>query len=144
MHWHFFESLAVQIPLFISVLVVGGMWVDMASSGGRQRSTRSPQRDRSDEGPLPSPEALEAFLERVEPVRRALSRMPEQERDHWHRMAHQTIKEIQAIDDWLQAVGSWAPHQREAVEQNARDKVQARQRLVMDYARGVLQAAGEI
>ncbi len=51
------------------------------------------------------------------------------------------IKEIQAIDDWLQAVSTWAPHQREAVEQSAQDKVQTRQRLIMDFARGVLQAS---
>jgi hypothetical protein len=76
----------------------------------------------------------------MEPVRRALSRMTKQERDHWHRKAHVAIKEIQAIDDWLQSVSTWAPHQREAVEQNAQDKVQTRQRLIMDFARGVLQA----
>ena len=140
MHWHFFESLAVQISLFITFLVVGGIWIDMASSGGRQRSTRAAQRAPGDQGPLPSPDALEAFLAHMEPVRRALSRMNEQERDHWHSKAHVAIKEIQAIDDWLQSVSTWAPHQREAVEQSAQDKVQTRQRLIMDFARGVLQA----
>lgn len=77
----------------------------------------------------------------MEPVRRALSRMTEQERDHWHRRAHDAINEIQAIDEWLQDVSTWAPHQREAVAQTAQDKVQTRQRLIMDFARGVLARA---
>ena len=141
MYWHFLESLVFQISLFITFVVLGGIWIDMASSGGRQRSKRAAQRAPSDQGALPSPEALEAFLAHMEPVRRALSRMTDQERDHWHRKAHVAIKEIQAIDNWLQAVSTWAPHQREAVEQSAQDKVQTRQRLIMDFARGVLQTA---
>lgn len=47
-------------------------------------------------GALPSSEELEAFLARMEPVRRALSRMTDQERDHWHRRAHEVIKEIRS------------------------------------------------
>ena len=139
MNWGFFEGLG----LLVFTLVVGGICIDFAERRQNRRHNLAVQRHReaSQPGSLPSPEALEAFLARMEPVRRALSRMGEEERDHWHRKAHEAIKEVQAIDNWLQTVSTWAPHQREAVEQTAQEKVQARQRLIMDFARGVLQAA---
>lgn len=40
-----------------------------------------------------------------------------------------------------QGLGTWAPHQRGAVDQGAQDMVEARQRLIMQFARRVLQAA---
>ncbi|MDP3350804.1 MAG: hypothetical protein Q8S92_17570 [Hydrogenophaga sp.] len=133
--------------MLVFTLFVGGICIQIAEWWGNRRSSLAEQRHRlaaqalaDPTGALPSPEELEAFLARMEPVRRALSRMTDQERDHWHRRAHEVIKEIRSIDDWLQAVSTWAPHQREAVEQSAQDKVSTRQRLIMDFARGVLQA----
>jgi xanthine/CO dehydrogenase XdhC/CoxF family maturation factor len=144
MNWGFFEGLG----MLVFTLVVGGICFDLAEKRQNRRHNLAVRRHREaaqpptpSPGPLPSPGELEVYLERMEPVRRALSRMNDQERDYWHRKAHVAIKEIQAIDDWLQAVSTWAPHQREAVEQSAQDKVQTRQRLIMDFARGVLQAS---
>ncbi|MDZ4128067.1 MAG: hypothetical protein U1E02_28450 [Hydrogenophaga sp.] len=141
MNWGFFEGLG----MLVFTLVVGGICIDLAERRQNRRHNLAVRRHTQaaqppSPGPLPSPDALEAFLAHMEPVRRALSRMTKQKRDHWHRKAHVAIKEIQAIDDWLQSVSTWAPHQREAVEQSAQDKVHARQRLIMDFARGVLQA----
>lgn len=141
MNWGFFEGLG----MLVFTLVVGGICIDLAERRQNRRHNLAVRQHREaaqppSPGPLPSPDALEAFPAHMEPVRRALSRMTEQERDHWHRKAHVAIKEIQAIDDWLQTVSTWAPHQREAVEQSAQDKVQTRQHLIMDFARGVLQA----
>lgn len=144
MNWGFFEGLG----MLVFTLVVGGICIDLAERRQNRLHNLAVRRHREaaqpatpSPGPLPSRGDLEAFLERMEPVRRALARMTEQERDHWHRKAHVAIQEIRAIDDWLQAINTWAPHQREAVEQSAQDKVQTRQRLIMDFARGVLQAA---
>lgn len=144
MNWGFFEGLG----MLVFTLVVGGFCINLAERRRDRLHNLAVRRHREaaqppapSPGPLPSPGELEAFLERMQPVRRALLRMNEHERDHWHRKAHEAIKEIQAIDDWLQAVSTWAPHQREAVEQIAREKVQTRQRLIMDFARGVLHAA---
>lgn len=141
MSWGFFEGLGMLVfTLFVGGICIriGDWWADRRSHLAAQRHRKAAQPPAPSPGPLPSPDALEAFMANMEPVRRALSRMTEQERDHWHRKAHVAIKEIQAIDDWLQTVSTWAPHQREAVEQNAQDKVQTRQRLIMDFAREVL------
>lgn len=136
MSWDFFEGLGA----LIAFLVVGGLWIEMAERRDNRRSSLTTQRHSSVGGSSPSSEALEAFLASMEPVRRALSRMTVHERERWHRKAHEVMREVQTIDQWLHAVSTWAPHQRESVVESAQDKVLLRQRLIMDFAREVLQA----
>ena len=75
------------------------------------------------------------------PVRRALAAMPEAQRHHWMQQASRVLAEVQENDRWLQAVQTWAPHQREAVLATAEAKILTRQRLIGDFAREVLVAA---
>lgn len=125
------------------LLVVGGMLIEFAEHGFFKRRQHRSGPPRGSTPLAPSPQEIDAFLEPMGPVRRALEAMPESQRADWMQQASQVLAEVQEIDRWLQSVQSWAPHQREAVFDMAQDKLQTRQRLILSFAREVLQAAAD-
>jgi len=131
--------------LALLTIVVGGTLFDIYGERGfkRRRNTDAPRTTASTPSPaLPLPYSVEvdAFLEPMEPVRRALQVMPEAQREIWRRKAAEVVVEVREIDHWLQAVSTWAPHQRESVYSTAEAKVLRRQTLIAEFARDALQA----
>lgn len=122
-------------------IVVGGMLIEFSERGFFKRRPQRTEQPRASTPATPSRHEIDAFLEPMGPVRRALAEMPEAQRHHWMQQASRVLTEVQEIDRWLQAVQGWAPHQREAVFATAEAKILTRQRLIGDFAREVLVAA---
>lgn len=131
--------------LLLLTVVVGGTLFDIYGERGfkKRRNTRSATSisapTESPALPLPYSADVDAFLEPMEPVRRALQTMPEAQRELWRRKAAEVLVEVRDIDQWLHAVSTWAPHQRETVYATAEAKVHRRQTLINEFARDALQ-----
>lgn len=125
-----FEGLGA---LLVFIVTGGGMLIKFSERGFFKRRPHRSEQPMANTPAMPSSQEIDAFLEPMEPVRRALAGMPEAQRQHWMRQASLVLTEVLEIDRWLQTVQTSAPHQREAVFATGLAKILTRQRLMGDF-----------
>jgi hypothetical protein len=81
---------------------------------------------------------MEFLMEQDEHLRHAFFSLPEQERAQLLERGGAAVREIDAIDRWIEEVKKWPQHQRDSVEAQAVHKVERRVQVLLAFAEDVL------
>lgn len=81
---------------------------------------------------------MEFLMEQEEPLRHAVLTLPEQERAHLLQCAGAVVREVDAIDRWIEEVRTWPQHQRDSVASQTHQMLERRAHALMGFARVVV------
>lgn len=77
-------------------------------------------------------------MEQDEHLRHAFFTLPEQERANLMQRAGAVVREVDAIDRWIEEVRTWPQHQRDSLASQAHHKLEQRAQALMGFARDVV------
>ena len=83
---------------------------------------------------------MEFLMEQDEHLRHAVFTLPEQERADLLQRAGAVVREVDAIDRWIEEVRTWPQHQRDSVASQAHQKIEQRVQALTGFARDVVAA----
>lgn len=81
---------------------------------------------------------IEFLMEQDERLRHAFFTLPEQERASLMQRAGAVVREVDAIDRWIEEVRTWPQHQRDSLASQAHHKLEQRTQALMGFARDVV------
>jgi len=103
-------------------------------------SAQAPSENPWTDSPPSQARVMEFLIEQDEHLRHAVFTLPEQERADLLQRAGAVVREVGAIDRWIEEVRTWPQHQRDSVASQAHQKLEQRAQALMGFARGVVAA----